>query len=318
MRRTNINTDRRHAAAGFTLVEMIISLVLMGIVAMVMIPLLQMPMNGYIDAQRRTELQSQMELIRAKLSDDLASALPGSLRIRIVGNTQYLEYLEVKAIGRYQSGAGGPGFCPATTCTAGDSLALSCAAETCMTTLGPLLPVGPGGTPTPQNTDYISVLPGGGAIAPSAYSTAALSPTSRLNVAPVGVANGGWELRFAAHNFQSDNPQKRFYLIRQPVSYVCTPATAATAGTLVKRWGGNYTLAAVQPTAFGTASTATLSTRIGVGPNACHFYLAAFSATVPQNLRQTLSVQLVLATLSGAGTATEQTQSEMQFVVKEP
>ena len=307
MRRINTSSDR--AARGFTLIEMIISLVLMGIVAMVMIPLLQMPMNGYLNAQRRTELQSQLSLVRSKLGDDLANALPGSVRIRQVGAVRYLEFLEVKAVGRYRSLQTNPlttDYCTTAadaTCSR-DAFNPSCA-ETCFTSLGPLYTTGA----APAVGDYVSVLPQFGSATPSAYSTAANSPTSRVTAAGA-LPNGEWGLRFTAHQFQDDDLQKRFYLIRQPVSYVCRPAAGGTTGTLVKRWG--YPMNANQPIAFGAANSATLATRV----NTCVFNLAT-AATAPQNLRQTLSLQLTLATISGAA-ITEQTQAQMQFVVREP
>lgn len=305
MRRTSINTER-----GFTLIEMIISLVLMGIVAMVMIPLLQMPMNGYLDAQRRTELQAQVDLVRSKLSDDLVNALPGSVRVRQVGAVQYLEFLEVKAIGRYRSLQTSPvttDYCTtAVDATCNRDAFKSACAETCFTTLGPLTPA-----TAPAVGDYFAVMPKSGVATPAdAYTTAGISPTARIT-ATAAVPNG-WGLRFASHQFRDDNTQKRFYVIRQPVSYVCTPAAGATTGTLVKRWG--YALTATQPTAFAAAvNSATLSTRIF---NVCTFNLST-AATAPQNQRQTVSLQLQLATISG-GAVTEQAQSEMQFVVREP
>lgn len=305
MRRTSINTER-----GFTLIEMIISLVLMGIVAMVMIPLLQMPMKGYLDAQRRTELQAQVDLIRSKLGDDLANALPGSVRVRQVGAVQYLEFLEVKAIGRYRSLQTSPvttNYCTVAadaTCVR-DAFKSSCA-ETCFTTLGPLTPA-----ITPTNGDYFAVMPQSGVATPNdAYTTVGTSTTARITA--TAAVPGGLGLRFASHVFPNDNTQKRFYVIRQPVSYVCTPAAGTTTGTLVKRWG--YGLTAAQPTAFAAAvNTATLSTRIF---NVCTFNLST-AATAPQNQRQTVSLQVQLATITG-GAAVEQAQSEMQFVVREP
>lgn len=307
MRRHSSPTD---AERGFTLVEMIISLVVMGIIAMVMIPLLQMPMTGYLDAQRRVELQAQVDLIRRKLGDDLASAVPGSLRVRQVGGVNYLEFLQFKAVGRYRSLQTSPvttDYCTAAadaTCSR-DAFKPSCA-ETCFTSLGTLAPA-----TTPAVGNYITVMPSTGAVTPNtAYTTTGTSPTARITA--TGAVPGGFGLRFASHTFGSDHPQKRFYLIQQPVSYVCTPIAGATTGTLVKRWG--YALAAAQPTAFpGGTSTATLSTRVF---NSCVFNLST-AVTAPQNLRQTVSLQIQLAVISGAA-AVEQTQAEMQFAVKEP
>lgn len=301
---------------------MIISLALMGIVAMVMIPLLQMPMNGYIDAQRRSELQAQMDLIRVKLTNDLANALPGSVRVTQVGANSYLEFIEVKGVARYRtSDTGGPNYCPAVPAaapcsSAKDKLSAACASETCFTTLGPFNPYGTvTGAVTPLVNDYVAVLPSLGTVLPPAYVTTAGSPTVRLTTV-ASLANGSFGLRFAAHTFQADDPNKRVYLLKQAVSYVCTAGTAANTGTLTKRWG--YAMALNQTTAFAAAvNNATLSTRIAPGANPCRFYLSS-AATAPQNLRQTVSLQINLATMSGGGVLTEQTQADMQFAVREP
>ncbi|WP_374590838.1 type II secretion system protein [Aquabacterium sp.] len=326
MHRIRSRTDvaARLRQAGFTLVEMIISLALMGIVAMVMIPLLQMPMNGYIDAQRRSELQAQMDLIRVKLTNDLANALPGSVRVTQVGANSYLEFIEVKGVARYRtSNTGGPGYCT-PACGATDKLSTSCA-ENCFTTLGPFNPYGTGtGAVVPQRGDYVAVLPSAGSISPPAYVTTNNSPTVLLTAVSPPQANGSVGLRFNGHTFQADDPNKRVYLLKWAVSYVCTAGTAANTGTLTKRW--RYGMALNQTTVFGAAvNNATLSTRIAPGAapgaNPCRFYVSPTpgpALVAPQNLRQTVSLQINLATMSGAGVVTEQTQADMQFAVREP
>lgn len=295
-------TDKRPpllASQGFTLIEMVISLIVLSLVAMVMVPLVQLPIAGYLDAQRRAELQAQLDLIQNKLNDDLASALPGSLRVRQVAGVSYLEYLEVRAEGRYRTGTGGPGFCPAT-CGA-DAFTAACAAESCFTTLGALSPSS--AVPVAAQ-DYVVIMPSTGAqINP--YNTGNNWPTTRLtSFSPVSNGTG---FRFANHLFPADDPQKRFYLVSQAVSYVCNP----TAGTITKRSG--YALQAAQPAAFAAGiASSTLATRV----SACQFNLST-SPSAPQNLRQTLSVQLSLS-ISSNGSVAEQAQSQMQFVVRAP
>ncbi len=313
MQRKRPGNIEHHHACGFTMIEMIISLTVMSIIAIVLVPLLQMPMRGYVDAERRTELQAQMALVRSQLEADLARAVPGSLRVRQVGARRYLEYLEAKAVGRVRTNStGGPGFCPATTCQGGDALATACAAETCFTSIGS--PVDASGTAqAPAVGDYVAIMPASGALTLPlnnfAYVTTANSPTVRLTAA--AAVSDGWGLRFAAHTFRDQHPQRRFYLIRRPVSVVCDPA----ARTLIKRTG--YALQANQPTVFGAGvASATLSNKV----QSCQFNLSAptaAAANAPDNVRQVLSVQLALAIVAN-GVAAEQTQSEMQFVVREP
>lgn len=79
-------TGQRKTQLGFTLIEMVISIVVMGILFVVMMPLLRMPAQSYMEAQRRIELQQQLGLIKSKLHEDLRLAMPGSIRFVQVGN----------------------------------------------------------------------------------------------------------------------------------------------------------------------------------------------------------------------------------------
>ena len=50
-------------ASGFTLVELIISLVLISLLALVASPLLRLPMVGWMDASRRASLSSGIDAV---------------------------------------------------------------------------------------------------------------------------------------------------------------------------------------------------------------------------------------------------------------
>lgn len=301
MRRRCTSRKPGQRDVGFTMIEMIIGLVLMSILAVVMVPLLQMPMVGYIETQRRVELQSQLDLVREKLAFDLSSALPGSVRWRQVGTVQYLEYLEVRATGRYLASGGTP---PSAYCAANND-ALVVGGDTCFTSLGALSPSRAyPGTINPVVNDYVVVPPSGGAnINP--YVTAGTSPTVRLTAWAATATGHG--IRWGAnHVFPLDNQLKRFYLVVRPVSYVCDPVNR-----WIRKYSG-YPLAAAQPVAFGGATISMLSNQVST----CLIGVTT-SLQAPDNLRQVVSARMALSIMVN-GQAAETAQQAMQFAVREP
>lgn len=296
----------RHVArssnqTGFTLVEMIISLAVLGLLSVVMLPLLSLPAQSYVDAQRRVELNEQMSLIRAKLADDLRLAMPGSLRRTCVGNTCYLEYLELRATARYRTTPGGTAYCPATTpacpaATNANAFAPACGVESCFTTLGPLNQAVAGVNPV-ANTDYVAIM--GLGIDP--YNFALNGSMSRLTAWVNRPNDVG--LRFNPTSFPVPpaSAAKRVYLVAQPVTYQCNEGTRL----LTKHWG--YAVLPGQPTAFGAQNTARLSDSVA----RCRIDIYT------QGLKQVASIRLNLQR-TVAGQPTEQVESLIQIGVREP
>lgn len=281
---------------GFTLMEMIISLVVLGLLSVVMLPLLSMPATAYLDAQRRLDLQSQLDLVRSKIGEDLRQALPGSLRSQCIGSTCYLEYLEVRAVGKYRAGgAGGTAYCPATC--RGNALDATCANENCMTTLGPLSLSVPGVNPV-ANRDYVAVL----GIGAAPYTLAPAGAMSRLTAWVNRPSDVG--LRFMSNDFPDIDPaaSNRVYIVSQPVTYECNRAT----GILTKYWG--YNVLAVPPVAFGAGIA---RARVADTVSNCQINVRSVG------LRQTATIRLALSRAS-AGQPTESVESLLQFSVREP
>lgn len=281
---------------GFTLMEMTISLVVLGLLSVVMLPLLSMPATAYLEAQRRLDLQSQLDLVRSKMGDDLRYALPGSLRRQCVGTVCYFEYLEVRAVGKYRAGgAGGTAYCPATC--KGNAFDATCAAENCMTTLGPLNLSVAGVNPV-ANADYVAVL----GIGAMPYTLAPAGAMSRLTAWANRANDVG--LRFSNNDFPDPDPAStnRVYIVSQPVTYECDE----TSGLLTKYWG--YNVLTVQPTAFGGGVA---RARVADMVSRCRIDVQT------QGLRQTASIRLALSR-TAAGQPTESVESLLQFSVREP
>jgi len=90
---------------GFTLVELVVTIVIIGILSSIGGMFISQPIEGYIDLERRTELVDQAEMALRRMQRDIRAALPNSVRISADGKR--LELLHVVAGGRYRRGGVG-------------------------------------------------------------------------------------------------------------------------------------------------------------------------------------------------------------------
>lgn len=285
---------------GFTLVELIISITLVGILAVVAVPMLRTPMAAYKDATRRADLTAQLDASVAKMRDDLAQALPNSIRVRQVGTRWFLEYLQVRAFGRYRAAV------TATACP-NDMLEFALPAEGCFTTLGPLQQ---SSAPVP-GSDWVVVhaLATSGIVGQDPYFGGATSPAggvkSRLlNNLPSGTNR---VITMTPHQFPLPPAvtSRQFYIVAQPVSYECNPATRR-----LTRYDG-YAIAAVQPIAFPAAGAAPLATQVA----ACSF---SYQATGALGRGGIVSVWLRYSAPPVGAATPEAIESFAEISVREP
>ena len=291
----------RHPMRGFTLVELIVSIVLLSLLAVAVVPMLQLPMRAYLDATRRAEMSAELDVSVSKLRDDLAQALPNSVRVRQVGSNWYLEYLQVRSIGRYRSADASPAaapLCPAS-CTgtgARDTLQFG-SPDSCFATLGPLQ-----GDPAAAGSDYVVINP----LAGNVYTGGASANGWKTRLQGLTPVAGGSCVRMTANSFTMPAARRHVYIVAQPVSYVCNPGT----GSLTRVWG--YAISATQPVAFGAAASAPLATHVG----ACSFAVTPTGpAATPSGHRVSVSLRLT-RNVEGIG-ASESADLQLQFSVQE-
>lgn len=209
---------RPYGESGFTLIEMIVVIVIVGILSALGGQFIVAPVTGYIDLSRRTRLVDQAEMSLRRMQRDIRHALPNS--IRIDGSGRYLEMLNTVDGGRYRR------YQDAGT---GDALDFT-GTDTGFDILGDLRIAPPPG----QHLVVYNTSSNG--ISGNAY---AASPD---NMAVVGTGSSVGHVNLTpGFHFTHASPFQRFFVVDQPITYACE------GGTL-NRYAG-YSLNPAQPTA---------------------------------------------------------------------
>jgi MSHA biogenesis protein MshO len=86
---------RRHHSRGFTMIELVVSIVIASIVVGFVAMMIGTPVQAYLATSRRAELSDGAESAMRAIDDDVRRALPNSLRIRSIGNLRILEVIRV-------------------------------------------------------------------------------------------------------------------------------------------------------------------------------------------------------------------------------
>src|SRR3990167_2242893 len=110
---------------GFTLVEMIISIVITGIVVSMVAMFGRGQVDAYIDAGNRAELSDAADTTLRRIARELQAALPNS--VRLSGN--FLEFVPIRDAGRYRSELNSTG--------GGDVLNFASSSDSTFDVLGP-------------------------------------------------------------------------------------------------------------------------------------------------------------------------------------
>ena len=91
---------------GFTLIELVIVLILVGVLGVLTVGLLVGNVGGYLDQQRRAELVDQSDRALRRMVRETRHALPNSLRVNTCDGAPCVEFLATEAGGRYRAGPG--------------------------------------------------------------------------------------------------------------------------------------------------------------------------------------------------------------------
>lgn len=80
---------------GFSLIELVIVMLLIGILAVSLTNVTQLTISGYIDAKDRNQLSQSAKFVTEKIAREVREALPQSIRVNVVANTHCLEFMNI-------------------------------------------------------------------------------------------------------------------------------------------------------------------------------------------------------------------------------
>jgi MSHA biogenesis protein MshO len=272
-------SERRFSArpartAGFTLIELVITITVGSVVVAFMALFIVMPMNAYSAQTRRATLVDAADSALRFVARDVRSALPNSVRVATGGSVTALELLATIDGARYQDGG------PVTNA----ALVLDfTAADGAFSTTVPFTQLA---LPWSSSTAYLSIynvgVPGANAYQMSNVITPA---GTTISVAAGATANQNLVTLNPAFQFAYGSPGKRVYLVSGPVSYVCD----TSAGTLTRYTG--YTIASSQPASAAALTAAGASSAlVAAGVASCQFTYSA--GTAQRNALAALTLQI--------------------------
>ena len=244
--------QRRLRARGFTLVEAVLVIVIIGVLAGIVAVFIRAPILGYRDSIDRAEITDQADLALRRIARDVRLALPNS--VRVSANRDALEFLQTRSGGRYLS--------PDDGVDAALTLNFDDPAQLKFTAIAPL-----GSFAQVQANDYVVVYNLGPGFEPAnAYNANVADAGVQRNIARIrsradagvtlpgqtaGTVTKGVQIEllanpFAAQTTAMTSPAQRFQVVSGPVSFYCLARTDGTLD-LWRHWGYDIADAQVVP-----------------------------------------------------------------------
>ncbi len=201
---------------GFTLIEMIVVILIVGILSGVLFMVLRGPMQAFVDVEKRTRLVDIADTALQRMTREIRLALPNS--IRVTGGTT-VEFLRTLDGGRYRAKpGGGAAVCPGGSPPAQDRLNFALTGD-CFEVMGALNNVptsfGTSRAECIASTADCLVIYNTGQTGANAYN--------QDNIAVITSATTANYITFAdAPPFPFRSPRQRFFIVDTPVSFVCS------------------------------------------------------------------------------------------------
>lgn len=230
-------------ASGFTLVELVIVITIVGVLAAGTTQLIRNPAQSFIDGENRANLTDRADTALRRMARDIRNALPNSVRATTNGGDSFIEFVPVKAAGRYRAAVGNSG--------SDNPLDFSLAADT-FDVLGPSVNIASGDKLVIYNLGIT------GSDVYEGSNSRSLLTTGSLNL-----------LSFSGGVFPQASPSSRFYVVSTPVSYVCD----MTNKQLLMYSG--YNIQATQPSSVATLNSLATARQLATNLSSCQINYVA-------------------------------------------
>lgn len=240
-------TPRSHLSVqrGFTLVEAIMVIVIIGILGGIVAVFIRAPVQGYVDTVARAEATDEADLALRRMARDIRLALPNS--VRPVGNGTGIEFLLTRTGGRYLSDE--------DEVQDGDALSFDNPLDLSFSVVGRLTqPILPG--------DFIAVFNMGVEGADAYANPSPNMARVAADAAPIPAGAEHPVVRLATNPFARaepmPSPDQRFQVVTGPVTYQCE---ADNGGFVLRRYS-HYPINAVAVLRPANARVAVLAARV--------------------------------------------------------
>tara|TARA_R110000782_G_scaffold250847_5_gene338280 strand:- start:940 stop:1782 length:843 start_codon:yes stop_codon:yes gene_type:complete len=198
---------------GFTLIEMIIVILIIGILSGVLFMVLRGPMQSFIDVEKRTRLVDIADTALQRMTREIRLALPNS--IRVTGGGAAIEFLRTLDGGRYRAITDSASMiCGGPT----DAVLDFTSTADCFEIMGSLnnaasIVTGATQAQCIASTADCLVIYNTGQINANVYNTD--------NIAVITVAAVNSITFSGAPPFPFTSPRQRFFVVDTPVSFIC-------------------------------------------------------------------------------------------------